>query len=134
MSKGGQRAGAGRPKGTTKAPTVVYYRRVDPDWVNILDDKIEVLKMKKQILEELDKLSQWLDNMPEDFDEFKRQTKAMDIIETQLAKIDVPGISNDILNGLWRDSWDGPNSHLIENKYNHARKYIEGLRELIAQM
>jgi len=42
--RGGFRPGAGRPKGTTKDPTVVYYRRVKPEWVKILDEMIKKLK------------------------------------------------------------------------------------------
>jgi hypothetical protein len=49
MSRGGYRAGSGRPKGTTKEPTVIYYRRVKPEWVEKLDKLIEVLKSKQVI-------------------------------------------------------------------------------------
>lgn len=42
--RGGKREGAGRPVGTTKEPTVVYYRRIKPEWVEILDKKIQELK------------------------------------------------------------------------------------------
>lgn len=44
--RGGARAGAGRPAGTKKEPTIVYYRRIKPEWVIILDKKIEELKIK----------------------------------------------------------------------------------------
>lgn len=47
MARGGKREGAGRPVGTTKEPTVVYYRRVKPEWVQVLDKLIEELKNKK---------------------------------------------------------------------------------------
>ena len=47
MTRGGRREGAGRPKGTTKDNTVVYYRRVLPGWVKELDNKLEELKDKK---------------------------------------------------------------------------------------
>lgn len=42
--RGGKREGAGRPFGTKKEPTVIYYRRVKPEWVQVLDNKIEKLK------------------------------------------------------------------------------------------
>lgn len=44
MTRGGKRIGAGRPKGTTKEKTVVFYRRVKPEWVKELDKKLEELK------------------------------------------------------------------------------------------
>ena len=47
MTRGGKREGAGRPFGTTKEPTVIYYRRVKPEWVKLLDDLINTLKNKK---------------------------------------------------------------------------------------
>lgn len=46
--RGGKREGAGRPVGTKKEPTVVYYRRVKPEWVEKLDNLIEVLKKLKE--------------------------------------------------------------------------------------
>ena len=46
--RGGKRAGAGRPVGSKKEPTVVYYRRVKPEWVKELDKKIEELKGGKE--------------------------------------------------------------------------------------
>ena len=42
--RGGFREGAGRPKGTTKDKTVIYFRRVKPEWVKKLDKKLEELK------------------------------------------------------------------------------------------
>lgn len=47
--RGGKRTGAGRPKGTTKEKTVIYFRRVKPEWVEELDKLIEVLKSKQVI-------------------------------------------------------------------------------------
>lgn len=44
MTRGGKREGAGRPFGTTKDPTTVYYRRVKPEWVKLLDEFLEKLK------------------------------------------------------------------------------------------
>ena len=46
MARGGKREGAGRPQ----TNTVVYYRRVQPEWVEILDGKIEQLKTPKEII------------------------------------------------------------------------------------
>lgn len=46
--RGGRREGAGRPAKNT----VVYYRRVQPDWVEILDKLINELKEKEKILNE----------------------------------------------------------------------------------
>lgn len=46
--RGGKREGAGRPVGTKKEPTVIYYRRVKPEWVEKLDNLIEVLKKLKE--------------------------------------------------------------------------------------
>lgn len=52
MTRGGKRAGAGRPK----TETVIYYRRVQPNWVNILDTTIERLKkMNEEKRNELEK-------------------------------------------------------------------------------
>lgn len=45
--RGGKREGAGRPKGTKKDPTVIYFRRVKPEWVEELDRKLEELKGEK---------------------------------------------------------------------------------------
>lgn len=44
---GGKRAGAGRPVGTKKDPTVCYHRRIKPEWVEILDKVLKELKEKK---------------------------------------------------------------------------------------
>lgn len=41
-------AKAGRPKGSTKDPTVNYHRRVSPEWVKVLDDKLNELKELKK--------------------------------------------------------------------------------------
>lgn len=43
MARGGARPGAGRPKGK-KTNTVIYYRRVKPEWVKVLDKKLNELK------------------------------------------------------------------------------------------
>lgn len=48
MTRGGKREGAGRPVGTTKEQTVVYYRRIKPKWVKILDEVLEKLKDKER--------------------------------------------------------------------------------------
>ena len=40
MTRGGARAGAGRPA----KDTVIYYRRVKPEWVEELDKKLQELK------------------------------------------------------------------------------------------
>lgn len=42
--RGGKREGAGRPK---KDPTVIYFRRVKPEWGEELDKKLEELKGQK---------------------------------------------------------------------------------------
>lgn len=47
MPRGGKREGAGRP--INKEQTVVYYRRVQPEWVEILDKKLEELKKEYEI-------------------------------------------------------------------------------------
>ena len=39
-------AKAGRPKGTKKAPTVPYSRRVRPHWIKILDEVLNELRKK----------------------------------------------------------------------------------------
>lgn len=41
--RGGARAGAGRPA----KDTVIYYRRVKPEWVKVLDDVLKRLKENK---------------------------------------------------------------------------------------
>jgi hypothetical protein len=38
----------GRPKGSTKQPTVNYHRRVLPEWVKILDKLLVELKGTKK--------------------------------------------------------------------------------------
>ena len=37
-------AKVGRPKGSTKPLTTIYYRRVRPEWVKILDEVLRKLK------------------------------------------------------------------------------------------
>lgn len=44
--RGGKREGAGRPKNIDE--TVVYYRRIKPEWVKILDEVLEKLKDKER--------------------------------------------------------------------------------------
>lgn len=44
MEHGGKRQGAGRPKGTTKPPTVPYYRRVTPKEKILLDEYLKKLR------------------------------------------------------------------------------------------
>ena len=39
-------AKVGRPKGTKKAPTIPYSRRVRPHWVKILDNLLNELRLK----------------------------------------------------------------------------------------
>ena len=34
----------GRPKGTKKEPKINYHRRVLPEWVKVMDDKLNELK------------------------------------------------------------------------------------------
>lgn len=46
MTRGGKREGAGRPKSLDE--TVVYYRRIKPEWVEILDKVLEELKQEKR--------------------------------------------------------------------------------------
>ena len=38
----------GRPFGTKKEPRVSYHRRVLPEWVEIMDNKLKELKEKHQ--------------------------------------------------------------------------------------
>ena len=40
-------AKVGRPKGSTKEPTVNYHRRVRAEWVKILDELLMKLKGQK---------------------------------------------------------------------------------------
>lgn len=40
-------AKVGRPKGSTKPPTVPYHRRVRAEWVKILDELLIKLKGQK---------------------------------------------------------------------------------------
>lgn len=40
-------AKVGRPKGSTKPPTVPYHRRVLPEWVEILDNLLKKLRGQK---------------------------------------------------------------------------------------
>jgi hypothetical protein len=44
---GGKRIGAGRPFGTKKDETVVYYRRIKPEFVELMDKYLNELKSKK---------------------------------------------------------------------------------------
>lgn len=41
-------AKVGRPKGSKKEPTVSYHRRVAPEWVKTLDNKLNELKELKK--------------------------------------------------------------------------------------
>ena len=41
-------AKVGRPKGSTKPPTVSYHRRVRPEWVEVLDKVLKELKNEIQ--------------------------------------------------------------------------------------
>lgn len=41
MTRGGKREGAGRPKGTTKEPTVIIQRRVKSEWIPAIDELIK---------------------------------------------------------------------------------------------
>lgn len=52
MTRGGKREGAGRPLGTKKEPTTAYYRRVKPQWVEVLDNVLNELKEKKGLQDE----------------------------------------------------------------------------------
>lgn len=45
--RGGKREGAGRPVGTTKDKTVIYYRRIKPEFVELMDKYLNELKNKK---------------------------------------------------------------------------------------
>lgn len=120
MTRGGARAGAGRPK----ANTVIYYRRVKPEWVQELDNKIEDLKMKEKILE----IEQKLLNTPSEPDEFFRDRNNVKNIIAELARLEVPEADK-----LWQKAWEGVNyesTHLM-GKFNHAMKYIKLLKEIL---
>lgn len=43
-------AKVGRPKGSTKPPTVSYHRRVRPEWVEVLDKVLKELRGQKKWL------------------------------------------------------------------------------------
>lgn len=45
--RGGKRDGAGRPKGTTKDPTVVFYKRVSPREKELLEEYLKKIREKK---------------------------------------------------------------------------------------
>lgn len=62
MARGGKREGAGRPFGTTKDKTVPYYRRVKPEWVAVLDDKLEKLKAAEKEIKMEDTLEKEFKN------------------------------------------------------------------------
>lgn len=47
MTKGGKREGAGRPKGTTKEPTVVFYKRVTKEEFKFLSEQLENFRNNK---------------------------------------------------------------------------------------
>lgn len=46
MTRGGKREGAGRPK--NEQATTIYYRRVKPKWVKILDKLLDSLKKENK--------------------------------------------------------------------------------------
>ena len=48
MARGGPREGAGRPKGSTKEPTVVFYRRLSPEEKEYLEKCLEDFRNKKE--------------------------------------------------------------------------------------
>lgn len=129
--RGGARAGAGRPAGTKKEPTVVYYRRIKPEWTEILDNNIKELKMKEEIIEKLEKLENELLNLPEDFEEFKKQTNKVNSIHYQLSTIDIDIIGKDKQDELWQKSWNNSPNHYAEDKFNHDLNYIKELKILL---
>lgn len=47
MTRGGKREGAGRPPGSFKEKTVMYARRILPEFVPIMDKFLDNLKSKK---------------------------------------------------------------------------------------
>lgn len=49
MPRGGKRKGAGRPTGSTKAETVVFYRRVTPEERNLLEEYLKKIRNSKEI-------------------------------------------------------------------------------------
>lgn len=48
MARGGRREGAGRPIGTTKTPTVVFYRRVSVEEKEYLEKCLEEYRNKNK--------------------------------------------------------------------------------------
>lgn len=46
--RGGKREGAGRPFGTKKAPTVVFYKRVTPEEKEKLEEYLKKLREKSE--------------------------------------------------------------------------------------
>lgn len=65
MPRGGKREGAGRKAGVKiKRDTVTYYRSVYPEWVPILDKKLEELKMiDKEKTEERKRIIKLIGNL-----------------------------------------------------------------------
>lgn len=65
MPRGGRREGAGRKAGVKiKRDTVTYYRSVYPEWVPILDKKLEELKMiDKEKTEERKRILKLIGNL-----------------------------------------------------------------------
>jgi hypothetical protein len=47
MPRGGKQPGAGRPAGTTKPETVVFYRRVSPEEKQLLEAYLKQLRSGK---------------------------------------------------------------------------------------
>ncbi len=44
MPRGGKREGAGRPAGSTKPETVVFYKRVSPEEKQLLEEYLKQLR------------------------------------------------------------------------------------------
>jgi hypothetical protein len=47
MTRGGKREGAGRPKGTKKEPTLVFYKRVTKEEYKFLTEQLENFRKKE---------------------------------------------------------------------------------------
>jgi hypothetical protein len=49
MPRGGKREGAGRPVGSTKSETVVFYKRVLPEEKRLLEEYLKKLRLDKNV-------------------------------------------------------------------------------------
>lgn len=117
MPRGGRREGAGRKAGVKiKRDTVTYYRSVYPEWVPILDKKLEELKMiDKEKTEERKRTLKLIGNLlfsdalaqavRSDWDWEEERLSRLQKCCSELMSKAYKDIGEDIMN-LWGETYD----------------------------